>query len=123
MPGRAVPRQDSDAALQQGIEPPLRLSFTADTVNMRGGCNTRFGGYTYQDGVPRVANLASTMKACEPALMQRDAEIGQRLKGDLRATLGGASTEPALDLVVEQHAFGKQKQALAAPGRPISPGS
>ncbi|PJM71811.1 meta/HslJ family protein 1 [Achromobacter ruhlandii] len=93
--GKSIP------ALQKGVEQPLRLSFTADALNVRGGCNTQFGGYTYKDGVLRVANLASTMKACEPALMQLDAEIGQRLKGDLRATLGGESTEPTLELVAQ----------------------
>ena len=31
----------------------------------------------------------------------KDAEIGQRLKGDLRATLSGESTEPALELVAQ----------------------
>ncbi|MCV6903730.1 MAG: META and DUF4377 domain-containing protein, partial [Achromobacter xylosoxidans] len=53
----------------------------------------------YKNGVLQVANLASTMKACEPSLMTLDAEIGQRLKGDLRATLGGDPAEPALELV------------------------
>ncbi|AMG36830.2 META and DUF4377 domain-containing protein [Achromobacter xylosoxidans] len=93
--GKAIP------ALQKGIEQPLRLSFSAEGMNIRGGCNTQFGGYTYKDGVLRVANLASTMKACEPGLMKLDAEIGQRLKGDLRATLSGESTEPALELVAQ----------------------
>lgn len=77
----------------------MRLSFTADALNVRGGCNAQFGGYTYKNGVLQVANLASTMKACEPSLMTLDAEIGQRLKGDLRATLGGDPAEPALELV------------------------
>lgn len=89
------------AALQKGIEQPLRLSFSADAMNIRGGCNGQFGGYTYKDGVLHVANLASTMKACEQSLMQLDAEIGRRLKGDLRATLAGDASEPSLTLVAQ----------------------
>ena len=78
------------AALQKGIEQPLRLSFSADAMNIRGGCNGQFGGYTYKDGVLHVANLASTMKACEQSLMQLDAEIGRRLKGCLLYTSDAA---------------------------------
>lgn len=93
--GKSIP------ALQAGVEHQLRLTFTDDALNIRGGCNAQFGGYTYKDGVLRVANLASTMKACEQSLMQLDAEIGQRMKGDLRATLGGDTAEPALELVAK----------------------
>jgi heat shock protein HslJ len=93
--GKSIP------ALQAGIEHQLRLSFTEDALNVRGGCNTQFGGYRYKDGVLHVSNLASTMKACEQSLMQLDAEIGQRLKGDLRASLAGDSAEPALELVAQ----------------------
>ncbi|MCW0209417.1 META and DUF4377 domain-containing protein [Achromobacter veterisilvae] len=91
----------SIAALQAGVEHPLRLAFTSDALNIRGGCNAQFGGYTYKDGVLHVANLASTMKACEQSLMQLDAEIGQRMKGDLRATLSGDAAEPGLELVAK----------------------
>ena len=79
--GKSIP------ALQKGVEQPLRLSFTADAMNVRGGCNAQFGGYTYKDGVLHVANLAATMKACEPALMQLDAAIGQLLDGMRRIGL------------------------------------
>lgn len=93
--GKSIP------ALQIGIEHQLRLSFTNDALNIRGGCNTQFGGYSYKNGVLQVANLASTMKACEQSLMKLDAEIGQRIKGDLRATLSGDSAEPGLELVAQ----------------------
>ncbi|WP_217481489.1 META and DUF4377 domain-containing protein [Achromobacter pestifer] len=89
------------AALQKGIEQQLRLTFSGDALNIRGGCNAQFGGYTYKNGVLHVNNLASTMKACEQSLMQLDAEIGQRIKGDLRATLSGDTAEPALELVAQ----------------------
>jgi hypothetical protein len=70
-------------------------------LNIRGGCNAQFGGYTYKNGVLQVANLASTMKACDQSLMRLDAEIGQRMKGDLRATLSGHASEPGLELVAQ----------------------
>ena len=89
------------AALQAGVEHQLRLSFTQDALNIRGGCNAQFGGYTYKNGVLQVANLASTMKACDQSLMRLDAEIGQRMKGDLRATLSGHASEPGLELVAQ----------------------
>ncbi|EHK66626.1 META and DUF4377 domain-containing protein [Achromobacter arsenitoxydans] len=91
----------SIAALQKGIEHQLRLSFTNDALNIRGGCNAQFGGYTYKNGVLTIANLASTMKACEQSLMQLDAEIGQRMKGELRATQTGDKAEPALELTAQ----------------------
>jgi heat shock protein HslJ len=93
--GKSIP------ALQPGVEHQLRLAFTKDALNIRGGCNTQFGGYRYQNGVLQVANLASTMKACEQSLMQLDAEINERLKGDLRATLSGDTHEPALELAAK----------------------
>lgn len=89
------------AALQKGVEHQVRLSFTNDALNIRGGCNAQFGGYTYKDGVLSIANLASTMKACEQSLMQLDAELGQRLKGDLRVTQSGDKAEPALELAAQ----------------------
>lgn len=91
----------SIAALQKGIEHQVRLSFTADGLNIRGGCNAQFGGYIYKNGVLTIANLASTMKACEQSLMQLDAEIGQRLKGELRVALSGDKAEPALELTAQ----------------------
>ena len=55
------------AALQKGIDNRLRLSFTEQGLSITGGCNTQFGGYRYDKGVLQVAQLAATMKACEPA--------------------------------------------------------
>lgn len=93
--GKSIP------ALQTGIEHQLRLTFSKDALNIRGGCNAQFGGYSFKNGVLHVENLASTMKACDQSLMQLDAEIGQRLKGDLRATLSGDTAEPGLELVAK----------------------
>jgi len=104
--GKSIP------TLQPGVEHQLRLAFTNDALNIRGGCNTQFGGYRYQNGVLTVDNLASTMKACEQSLMQLDAEINARLKGDQRATLSGDTHEPALELV------GKDGTVLKFVGEP-----
>lgn len=104
--GKSIP------ALQPGVEHQLRLSFTQDALNIRGGCNAQFGPYRYQNGVLQVSNLASTMKACEQSLMQLDAEIAQRMKGELRATLSGDAHEPALELV------GKDGAVLKFVGEP-----
>lgn len=89
------------AGLQKGIEHQLRLTFSDDGLDIRGGCNAQFGGYHFKNGVLHVNSLASTMKACEQSLMQLDAEINQRIKGDLRATLSGDATEPGLELVAQ----------------------
>ncbi|KOF52027.1 meta/HslJ family protein 1, partial [Achromobacter sp. DMS1] len=92
------------AALEPGVRHALRLAFTDQGLSVRGGCNTQFGGYRYEDGMLRVASLASTMKACEPALMRLDAEIGRRLKGELRAVLDGDAAAPRLTLQAQDGA-------------------
>ncbi|MBZ0076506.1 META and DUF4377 domain-containing protein [Bordetella hinzii] len=86
------------AALQTGVERPLRLSFSGDALNIQGGCNGQFGGYRLAGGVLSVANLASTMKACEPALMRLDAEVARLFKGELRVTQSGDAAAPRLRL-------------------------
>lgn len=92
------------AALQKGIDNRLRLSFTEQGLSITGGCNTQFGGYRYDKGVLQVAQLAATMKACEPRLMALDAEVGQRIKGDLRASVATDAPEPVLQLVAQDGA-------------------
>ncbi len=92
------------AALEPGVARKLRLAFTDRGLSVHGGCNTQFGGYRYENGVLRVASLASTMKACEQSLMQLDAEIGRRLKGELRATLQGDAAAPRLALQAQDGA-------------------
>lgn len=63
------------AALQKGIEQQLRLTFSGDAMNIRGGCNAQFGGYRYKDGVLHVNNLAShdeSVRAKPDAAGRRD---------------------------------------------------
>ena len=88
----------------KGIDNRLRLSFTEQGLSITGGCNTQFGGYRYDKGVLQVAQLAATMKACEPSLMALDAEVGQRIKGDLRASVATDAPEPVLQLVAQDGA-------------------
>ncbi|KAK59507.1 PF14302 domain protein [Bordetella bronchiseptica 980-2] len=98
----AVDRQGQPIApLQIGLERPLRLAFSERAINISGGCNAQFGGYTYGKGRLEIANLAATMKACEAGLMALDAAVGERLKGSLRATLGEQAGQPRLVLVAD----------------------
>lgn len=85
-------------ALRAGFERPLRLSFSDTSVNVQGGCNTQFGGYTLESGALRVEGLAATMKACAPELMRLDAEIAASLKGSLAAQVQGGADAPRLRL-------------------------
>lgn len=85
-------------AMAPGIEGKLRLNFAERNLNINGGCNNQFGGYSYQDGVLKVQSLASTLKACDKPLMELDAQVGRLFKGDLRTTLSDDAGEPVLQL-------------------------
>lgn len=89
------------AALAKGIERKLRLSFVDQNLNISGGCNRQFGGYSYQDGVLKVQPLASTLMACDKSLMDLDAQVGRLLKGDLRTAITSDTPEPVLQLVTQ----------------------
>lgn len=86
------------AALRAGLEQPLRLSFSDTSLNVSGGCNSQFGGYTLASGALQIKGLASTMKACAPTLMQLDTEVAARLKGRLAAEVQGGADAPRLRL-------------------------
>ncbi|MGB6007639.1 DUF4377 domain-containing protein [Castellaniella sp.] len=85
-------------ALRPGVDRPLTLSFSASGLNVAGGCNMQFGGYTLASGVLNVSGLASTMKACSSDLMQLDAAVAARLKGRLQVRLEGGSDAKQLRL-------------------------
>ncbi|WP_248920401.1 META and DUF4377 domain-containing protein [Pseudomonas entomophila] len=89
------------AGLDNGFERKLRLNFFDSKLNISGGCNTQFGGYSYQDGVLKVQSLASTLMACDKRLMDGDAPIGRLFKGDLRTAITGAAPEPVLQLTTQ----------------------
>ncbi|UMZ09356.1 META and DUF4377 domain-containing protein [Pseudomonas sp. MPFS] len=88
-------------ALAKGIERKLRLTFGDQSLNISGGCNGQFGGYTYQNGVLKVQQLASTLMACDKSLMELDSEVGRLLKGDLRTSVTGDTPEPMLQLTTQ----------------------
>lgn len=51
----------------------ITLAFNTDgTLSARGGCNNMSGGFTVNGDVLTVATMASTMMACEEALMNQD---------------------------------------------------
>lgn len=86
------------ADLQLGIESPLKVRFLKDTVSIRGGCNTQFGGYAIQGDTVRFQGLAATMMACDQPRMQLDTAVAQRIQGSVRARITGPSRAPVLRL-------------------------
>lgn len=51
----------------------ITLAFNIDgTLSAKGGCNNMSGGFTIRGGTLTVATMASTMMACEQALMDQD---------------------------------------------------
>ncbi|BAQ75004.1 META domain-containing protein [Pseudomonas sp. Os17] len=89
------------AALDKGIERPLRLTFVEQNLSISGGCNRQFGGFEHENGLLKVQPLASTLMACEPSLMTLDAEVGRLFKGELRTTFGGDESTPTLQLTTQ----------------------
>ncbi|WP_182346133.1 META domain-containing protein [Tomitella gaofuii] len=64
----------------------IEATFQGDTASLHAGCNRLFGGYTIVDGTLTVPQAASTMMACEPALMEQDQWLTQLLAAG--ATIG-----------------------------------
>jgi len=53
----------------------LTATFTADTVSGDSGCNTYTGGYTPDGDEVTIGPLASTMKACDEAIMTQEMQF------------------------------------------------
>ncbi len=67
---------------------PFVFGFSQGRVNVEGPCNRMFGGYQIDaEGRLSVARMASTMKACEPALMQADAALSDLLARPMKMEL------------------------------------
>lgn len=62
--------EDPDREIVPGSR--IVLSFQDDAMSARAGCNTLRGQAAIEDGELVVPVLASTMMACEEALMQQD---------------------------------------------------
>lgn len=69
----------------------ITLGFEADTVGAQGGCNTQSGGYTISDGTLEVSTMASTMMACEKALMDQDTWVSEFLTSSPEISLDGGT--------------------------------
>lgn len=67
----------------------ITLIVRSDGVSLNAGCNTLFGDATWDDGVLRVPQLASTMMACDPDLMEQDQWLGAFLEGSPPYELDG----------------------------------
>lgn len=89
---------DAIAALQTPADSPVRLSFSEQSIQVSGGCNTQFGGYALKSGSLQVQGMAGTMKACAPDLMQRDRAVAGLLSAPLAARMGGQLGDPSLTL-------------------------
>jgi heat shock protein HslJ len=86
-------------ALFPGPKNTLTLSFEGDNAGVSGGCNQMGGGYTLDaQSQLAIGDMRSTMKACEPALMQADQAIRTLLAKPQQARVD-ESTPPRLRLV------------------------
>lgn len=68
------------AGLPGAKERPVVFGFADGKLNIEGGCNRSFGGYQVNaEGQLVVGRMASTMMACEPALMKTDGALAELL--------------------------------------------
>jgi heat shock protein HslJ len=59
----------------------IGIVFEASSISAKAGCNTMFGGYQFDENALMVGTLASTMMACDQALMDQDTWLGEFLTG------------------------------------------
>jgi heat shock protein HslJ len=67
----------------------VELVFMADSVAARAGCNSMNGGYEIVDGTLEVGEMASTMMACDDALMDQDSWLSGFLASGPAIALDG----------------------------------
>ncbi len=67
----------------------IELGFETDALGARAGCNSLSGGYTITDGTLEVGAMASTMMACEDALMAQDQWLSEFLTSGPDIVLDG----------------------------------
>lgn len=85
-----------DTALTGGDRAPIELSFHPDRIGVSNACNGMGGEYTLKGDTLEVGMLMQTMMACEPALMDRESAIKQRLEEPLQVQLNDAATQLTL---------------------------
>ncbi len=93
-----VTEDGTERPLVEGTE--LRIDFSEPgMIGVTAGCNSMGGAYTLEDGTLVAADMASTMMACDQALMDQDAWIADLLAegvevgvdGDTVTFTGGAT--------------------------------
>lgn len=67
----------------------IELGFETDALGARAGCNSLRGGYTITDGTLEVGTMASTMMACDDALMAQDQWLSEFLTSGPEIALDG----------------------------------
>ena len=67
----------------------IELTFMADSVAARAGCNSMNGGYEIVDGTLEVGVMATTMMACDDALMDQDTWLSEFLTSGPEIALDG----------------------------------
>jgi putative lipoprotein len=84
-------------ASQQRREARITFAGDGSHVNAFGGCNQLAGGYVQEENALRFTQMAGTMMACEPPLMELEdrflkmlgATTGYRIEGRLLTLFGG----------------------------------
>ena len=64
---------------QREVLGPVAISFTADSISVATPCNGMSGPVTFSATNITVGDLAQTMMACEPALMDQDQLLAEVL--------------------------------------------
>jgi heat shock protein HslJ/uncharacterized lipoprotein NlpE involved in copper resistance len=78
------------AGLPPGQDRPVLLSFAGSRLSIQGPCNRLVGGYQVTGAnVLTVTARASTMMACDPALMQADSALSNLLSKPLQVRMTG----------------------------------
>lgn len=101
---------------------PFVMTFDGARVGLRGGCNQLSGSWRLSpQNQLSIGRLASTMKACEQALMQADAALSAMLADPLSVELaGGPSPSLRLSTPTQQVlTFSGQPTLLSLYGAPI----
>jgi heat shock protein HslJ len=71
----------------------ISLTFEDKTLAARAGCNNMFGPYTVDGNVLKVAQMGSTMMACDPALMKQDQWLSTFLASSPTWTYDGGTLQ------------------------------
>ena len=72
----------------------ITLTFERGPLSARAGCNSMFGQYTITGGVLNAPQLASTLMACDDALMAQDTWLAAFLASSPTWTYAGRHPDP-----------------------------